>query len=100
MLRQAVPSLCRPWSVGASAEAAEDSSLPNVAAIGCDPSLSGPSRSRVNPVGPDTSCPCITVKHAQSEDAPLFSFPCRVEPKRLAEYPEYAGPPPPAITLV
>src|SRR5262245_15567671 len=55
---------------------------------------------RTKPVGPDTSCPCIAVKHAQGEDAPLSSFPSSVEPKRLTEHPKDARPPAPVIALV
>lgn len=41
---------------------------------------------------PDTAHPCAQVDHAHDEDAPLVSFPCGVEPGRLAEHAEDAGP--------
>jgi hypothetical protein len=54
----------------------------------------------IEPVCPEASGPRVAVEGAQSKNAPLLGFQCRVEPKRLAKHPENACPTSPAFTLV
>lgn len=50
-------------------------------------------RLRPNPVHPKPTLPRSAVEHRPGKDAPLLCLPAGVEPKRLPDQTEYAGPP-------